>query len=320
MLEIGFALSSEEHGPRDLVEQARMAEEAGFTFCLVSDHFHPWVDRQGQSPFVWPVVGAIARATQRIRVGTGVTCPLIRIHPALVAQAAATAADMLEGRFFLGVGTGENLNEHITGERWPPPDVRVDMLDEALQVIRLLWRGGTTTHRGRYYTVEQARIYTLPADPPPVMVAAKGREAVKLAGRLGDGLISTTPDAEVVEEFERVGGAGKPRYGMLHVCWGPDEDQAREQAFEWWPNGAIQGELTQELATPAHFEQATALLDPTDIDTTKIPCGPDPSRHIDAIRTWADAGFDHVYVHQIGPDQEGFLRFYQREVLPKARS
>jgi coenzyme F420-dependent glucose-6-phosphate dehydrogenase len=316
MPEIGFALSSEEHGPRELVEQARRAEQAGFTFCLVSDHFHPWVDRQGHSPFVWSVIGGIAQVTDRIRVGTGVTCPLIRIHPALVAQAAATAAEMLEGRFFLGVGTGENLNEHVTGQRWPPPDVRVEMLEEAIEVIRLLWRGETASHHGRHYTVERARIYTLPSRPPPLVMAAKGQAAVKVAGQLGDGLISTSPDAEVVEEFERVGGGGKPRYGMVHACWGPDEDEARKQAFEWWPNGVLQGELGQELATPAEFEQATSLLDPSDIDLSKIPCGPDPARYLEVIRTWADAGFDHVYVHQIGPDQDGFLRFFEREVLP----
>jgi coenzyme F420-dependent glucose-6-phosphate dehydrogenase len=320
MPEIGYALSCEEHGPRELVEHARMAEESGFTFCLASDHFHPWVDRQGHSPFVWPLLGAVAQVTERMQVGTGVTCPLIRMHPALVAQASATAADMFEGRFFLGVGTGENLNEHITGERWPPPDVRVEMLEEALEIIRLLWRGESTTHRGPHYVVERARIYTLPAKPPPIIVAAKGSEAVKVAGRLGDGLVSTSPDAEVVEEFDRVGGAGKPRYGMLHVCWGRDAEEARRQAFEWWPNGALKGDLTQELAMPAHFEAAAAPLDPSDIDTTKIPCGPDPEQHLEAIRTFADAGYDHVYVHQIGPDQEGFLRFYEREVLPKARS
>jgi G6PDH family F420-dependent oxidoreductase len=143
-----------------------------------------------------------------------------------------------------------------------------------------------------------------------------GHAAVKIAAQLGDGLIATSPDPELAEEYERVGGAGKPRYGMLHVCWGPDEEEARKQAFEWWPNGALGGDLGQELATPAHFEQATALLDPSDIDTTKIPCGPDPAAHLDVIRAWDEAGFDHLYVHQIGPDQESFLRFYQREVLP----
>jgi G6PDH family F420-dependent oxidoreductase len=320
MPEIGFALSSEEHGPRELVEQARMAEEAGFTFCLVSDHFHPWVDRQGHSPFVWSVLGGVAHVTERMLVGTGVTCPLVRIHPAVVAQAAATAAEQFQGRFFLGVGTGENLNEHITGAPWPSPEIRVEMLQEAIEIIRLLWRGDVTTHRGPHYVVERARIYTLPPKPPPIMVAAKGSEALKVAGRLGDGLVSTSPDAEVVREFDRVGGVGKPRYGMLHVCWGADEEEARRQAFEWWPNGVLRGDLTQELPTPAHFEQAAAPLDPGDVDTTKIPCGPDPEKHLDGIRAYAEAGFDHVYVHQIGPDQEGFLRFFEREVLPKARS
>jgi G6PDH family F420-dependent oxidoreductase len=319
MPELGFALSSEEHGPRDLIDQARMAEEAGFSFCLISDHFHPWVDRQGQASFVWSVLGGIARATERIRVGTGVTCPLIRIHPAVIAQAAATTAELFEGRFFLGVGTGENLNEHILGDRWPPPDVRVDMLEEALEVIRLLWRGETTSHRGRHYSVERARIYTLPEAPPPILVAAKGLDAVKVAGRLGDGLISTAPDAAIVQEFDRVGGAGKPRYGMLHVCWGTEEAAARKLAFEWWPNGVLEGELTQELPLPAHFEQATALLDESDI-TDSIPCGPDPDKHLAVIRRFQEAGFDHVYVHQIGPHQAECIRFYEEEVLPKARS
>ena len=170
--EIGYALSSEEHAPADLVRYARLAEERGFTYALISDHFHPWTDRQGQSPFVWSVIGAIAEATERLRLGTGVTCPTIRIHPAIIAQAAATAAALMPGRFFLGVGTGENLNEHILGDRWPEGRVRLEMLEEAIEVIRLLWQGGYQSHHGTHYTVEQARLYTLPDEPPPIMVAA----------------------------------------------------------------------------------------------------------------------------------------------------
>src|SRR5436305_3808926 len=194
MAEIGYTLSSEEFGPRELVRFAARAEEVGFTFALVSDHCHPWIDKQGHSPFVWTVLGGVAQATERLRVGTGVTCPLIRIHPAIVAQAAATVADAMPGRFFLGVGSGENLNEHITGERWPAVDERLDMLEEAIAVMRTLWRGGQQTHRGRYYTVEQARIHTLPDQPPPIMVAAAGERAANLAGALGDGLIATWPE------------------------------------------------------------------------------------------------------------------------------
>src|SRR3954452_3254717 len=196
MPELGYSLSSEEHGPSDLVRFAKAAEDAGFTYALISDHFHPWVDAQGNSPFVWTVIGGIADATERIRLGTGVTCPTIRTHPAIIAQAAATSAAMMPGRFFLGVGSGENLNEHITGQRWPEADVRQDMLEEAVAVMRLLWQGGNQSHHGTYFTVENARLYTLPPEPVPVMVGASGPKAAELAGRIGDGLISTAPSKE----------------------------------------------------------------------------------------------------------------------------
>ena len=316
MAEIGYALSSEEHAPNDLVRNARRAEEAGFTFALISDHYHPWIDRQGHSAFVWSVIGGIAQATERLRLGTGVTCPTTRIHPAIIAQAAATCAAMMPGRFFLGIGTGENLNEHILGDRWPPHDVRAEQLEEAVAVIRLLWQGGMQTHRGRYYTVENARVFTLPEEPPPIMVAAGGPQAADLAGRIGDGLISTSPDPQVREGFEAAGGAGKPCYGQITVCWAPDEAAARRTAFEWWPNAAIKGELSQELPTPAYFEQAAQMVDEETV-AQSIICGPDPERHITAIREFVDAGYDHVYIHQVGPDQEGFFQFYQREILPK---
>src|SRR5512145_2453450 len=205
-MELGYALSSEEHRPLDLVRYARRAEESGFPFALLSDHFHPWIDRQGQSPFVWTVIGGIASATDRLRLGTGVTCPTIRMHPALVAQAAATAADMLPGRFFLGVGTGELLNEHIVGRRWPPQSVRLDMLTEAIDVIRELWDGQRVTRYGKYFRVENARIYTLPDQLPSLYMAAAGPEAAGAAGKLSDGLISTSPDRETVREFENAGG------------------------------------------------------------------------------------------------------------------
>ena len=316
MTEIGYTLSCEEFGGRDLVRFARGAEDTGFTFALISDHFHPWTDRQGHSPFVWGVLGGVAEATERLRVGTGVTCPLIRIHPAIVAQAAATAAEMLPGRFFLGVGTGENLNEHVTGERWPAIDERLDMLEESIQVMRSLWEGELTTHRGRYYTVEQARIYTLPERPLPIYVAAKGKRAVQLAASLGDGLIATAPDADLTKSFEDGGGEGKPKYGQLHVCWAKSEEEAKKTAHEWWPNTSLPGELSVELPLPRHFEQAAENLDEDDI-AKNIVCGPDPERHVAAIAEYIEAGYDNVYVHQVGPDQEGFFRFYEREVLPK---
>jgi coenzyme F420-dependent glucose-6-phosphate dehydrogenase len=319
MIQLGYALSSEEHPPNDLVSYARRAEEVGFAFALISDHYHPWLDHQGERPFVWSVIGGIAHATQRLRLGTGVTCPTIRIHPAIIAQAAATAAAMMPGRFFLGVGTGENLNEHILGNHWPPHDLRLAMLEEAVEVIRLLWQGGTQTHRGGFYVVENACIYTLPDELPPILVAASGPKAAEAAGRLSDGLISTAPQEDVLEHFEAAGGTGKPRYGQLTVCWAQDEASARRTAYTYWPNAGLKGsELSQELPTPAHFAQATQLVREDDIAQV-IVCGPDPAKHIAKIQEFAEAGYDHVYVHQVGPDQEGFFRFYAQEVLPTFR-
>lgn len=319
MTELGYALSSEEHAPNDLVHFARRAEKAGFSFALISDHFHPWIDRQGHSPFVWSVIGGIAQATQRLRLGTGVTCPIIRIHPAIIAQAAATAAAMMPGRFFLGVGTGENLNEHILGSRWPPHEVRLEMLEEAIEIMRLLWEGNAQSYRGWHYTVENARIYTLPDEPPPILVAAGGPTMAEAAGQFGDGLIGTSPEAELIEKFNSNGGAGKPRYGQVTVCWAEDEAEARHIAYEWWPTAALPGELSQELATPAHFEQAAKIVEEKDV-AERIICGPSPERHLKAIHKYVDAGYDHVYIHQIGADQEGFFRFYEREILPEIKA
>jgi G6PDH family F420-dependent oxidoreductase len=316
VVQFGYALSAEEHAPNDLVRHARLAEEAGFTFALISDHFHPWVDAQGHCPFVWSVIGGIAQATERLRLGTGVTCPTIRIHPAIIAQAAATSAAMMPGRFFLGVGTGENLNEHVLGDCWPEYDVRAEMLEEAIEVIRLLWQGGNQSHRGRHYTVENARLYTLPEEPTPIMVAAAGAKAGELAGRIGDGLIAVGPEAEVVQTFEGAGGAGKPRFAQATVCWAEDEATARRTAHELWAFSALPGELSQELPMPAHFEQATQIIT-EEMVAESIVCGPDPAKHVEQMQKYVDAGFDHIYIHQVGPDQEGFLRFYQQEVLPK---
>jgi G6PDH family F420-dependent oxidoreductase len=318
-MELGYALSSEEHRPQDLVRNAQRAEAAGFTFALISDHFHPWIDQQGHSPFVWAVIGGIAQATRRLRLGTGVTCPTVRLHPAIIAQAAATAACLMPGRFFLGVGTGENLNEHILGDHWPPVDVRQEMLDEAVEVIRLLWQGGSKSHYGLYYTVENARLYTLPDEAPEIMVAASGSESAALAGLIGDGLISTAPESKLVEAFDGVGGRDKPHYGQLTVCWAADEAAARATAHKWWPTAALKGELNQELPLPAHFEQAARMVSEDDV-ANQVVCGPDVDRHVEAIREFVDAGFEHVYVHQVGPDQEGFFKFYEREVMPRLGS
>ena len=315
-MQFGYKLASEEQSAPDLVRYARRAERAGFTFASISDHFHPWINQQGHSPFVWSVLGGIAQATEQLRVGTGVTCPTIRIHPAIIAQAAATTATMLPGRFFLGVGTGERLNEHILADHWPEAEVRLEMLEEAIDLIRLLWEGGQKSYRGEHYVVENARVYDLPDDPPPIYVAASGKRALQTAGRIGDGLVAVAPDPEAVQTFERAGGSGKPRLAECHVCYARDEEDAQKAAHAWWPIVGLAGELMQELATPAHFEQASQLVTQQSVAEV-VACGPDPDKHIDNIQKFVDAGFDHIVVHQIGPDQDGFFDFYENEVLPK---
>jgi G6PDH family F420-dependent oxidoreductase len=310
---LGYALSSEEHRPADLVRNARLAEESGFEFALISDHFHPWVDAQGHAPFVWTVLGAIARETQRLEVGTGVTCPTIRIHPAIIAQAAATTADLFEGRFFLGVGTGENLNEHILGDHWPPYEEREEMLVESIEILRGLWEGELFSHRGEHYIVENARIYTLPDTPPAIMVAASGPESVQVAREIGDGLVVTAPNAEVIAAFRAGGGAAKPVYGQLTVCWAETEEQGMRTLHEIWPNAGVPGDLSQELPLPRHFEEASRLVTP-EMLAEQIPVGPDVERHVAAIQEYLDAGVDHLYLHQVGADQEGFFRFFTDEL------
>ena len=257
----------------------------------------------------------IATVTEKIRFGTGVTCPLIRIHPAIIAQAAATIGAMMPGRFFLGVGTGENLNEHITGQRWPEYEVRAEMLEEAIQVIRLLWEGGVKSHHGRYYTVENAQIYTLPDPLPEIMLAASGPNAAELAGRVGDGLISTSADKEIVGLFEKNGKGNRPKIGQFTVCCARSESESRRIAYEYWPNAALKGELGQELPTPKHFEQAVQMVTEEQVAQSVI-CSNKPQEHLDKVQEYIDAGFDHIYVHQVGPDQNTFFDFYKQHILP----
>lgn len=314
MVEVGYVLSSEDHGPTDLVRHAVLAEEAGFATAMISDHYHPWVDAQGHSPFVWSVVGGIAAATDRLRVGTGVTCPTVRVHPAIIAQAAATCAVMLPDRFVLGVGSGEALNEHILGDRWPPTSVRLDMLEEAVAIMRLLWQGGSRTHHGAHYTVENARIYDLPDAPIPVYVSAFGPKALEVAGRIGDGYVGTAPDPGLVEGFRAKAG-NRPCVAFTKCCWGDDEADCRRLAHRLWPNLALPGQLAQDLPTPAHFEQAAGLVT-EDLVAGSIPCGPDPAPYAASIRQYAGAGYDEVYLHNIGEDQAGFVAFIRDEVHP----
>jgi coenzyme F420-dependent glucose-6-phosphate dehydrogenase len=315
MVKIGYSLSSEEFGPNDLVKCAKLAQDAGFEFAMISDHFHPWTNSEPNSPFVWSVLGALAHATDRLQLGTGVTCPLIRIHPAIVAQAVATVATMTLGRFFLGVGTGEYLNEHITAEKWPTPAQRLEMLEEAIEIMRNLWRGGWHSHEGLHYTVQHARIFTLPEKPPAIMMAAAKPRAAELAGRVADGLISFEPDAGIVKSFEAAGGEDKPRYGQLTVSFGADEAESAKAVHRYWPNAGVGGRLMTDLELPHHFEEVIALTNP-EKTIEGVPCGPDPRRHIEGIERYIDAGYDHVYIHQVGPRQEEFIRFYSEQVLP----
>jgi len=317
-MKIGYFLSSEEWGPQDLVAQARKAEEAGFEGLWISDHYHPWNDQQGHSPFVWSTIGAISQATERMCVTTAVTCPTIRIHPAVIAQAAATSAVLLEGRFCLGLGSGEALNEHIIGARWPEADERLEMLEEAVDVIRRLWEGGARDHRGRHYRVEHARVYDLPQKPPPIVISGFGPKAVELAARIGDGYCTVGPDAASVETFRSSAGQGKLVQGGLKVCWDEDEANARKTVHRLWPNQALPGELAQVLPTPEHFEQASELVT-EEMVADSLPCGPDVERHVAAIEEYADAGFDELYVNQIGPQQDAFFEAYREHVLPRVR-
>ena len=314
-MRVGYFLSCEEWGPKELLEQARMAEEAGFEGLWISDHYHPWNDEQGQSPFVWGLIGALSQVT-RLKVVTGVTCPTMRIHPAVIAQATATSAAMLPGRFEFGVGTGENLNEHIFGDAWPSADVRLEMLEEAIEVIRLLWEGGVKDHDGRYYTIENARIYTLPDEPPPILVSGFGPKATRLAAKVGDGYMNVGPEAELLELFRSSGGGDKPAHGAFKVCYGEDEAERRKTAHRLWANEGLPGELAQELATPRHFEQASSLVT-EEMIAGSIPCGPDPEPHREEIRQFQKAGYDEVYVSQIGGNFEPFFDLYRKEILPE---
>jgi G6PDH family F420-dependent oxidoreductase len=312
MVSIGYFLSCEEFGPKELVRQAKQAQDAGFERLWISDHFHPWNGEQGQSPFVWSVIGALSEAVD-LPVTTAVTCPSVRIHPAVLAQAAATAAVQLDGKFVLGVGSGEALNEHILGDPWPNAAVRLEMLEEAVEVIRLLHQGGSRSHHGEYYTVENARIYTLPDEPVPIYVSAFGPKAVQLAGRIGDGFVCVMPDADLVKAYRDAGGKG-PAQGGFKVCHAPTAEEGLDTAHRIWPNEGLPGELAQVLPQPEHFEQASTLVTR---DMLSLPTGPDPEPYVERVRAFADAGFDEVYVAQIGPRQDEFFRFWREEVTPR---
>jgi G6PDH family F420-dependent oxidoreductase len=321
-MKIGYFLSCEEYGPAELLKQATLAEQAGFEALWISDHFHPWNDEQGQSPFVWSMLGALSQVCS-LPITTAVTCPTIRIHPVIVAQAAATSAVLLDGRFTLGVGTGEALNEHVSGARFPTIEQRLDMLEEAVEVIRRLWTEDFVTHHGEHYTVENARIYTKPTAQPPIFVSGFGPKAAEVAGRIADGFMTTTPDQDSLQAFRSNGGTGKPTQAGYKVCWGTDDATAVATAHRLWANSGIPGEISQVLPSPKHFEQASQLVT-EQMTRDSIAYGDDIGRHVDAFAPYAAAGFDEIYISQMGGSEketssDGFFNFYARRVLPKLR-
>jgi G6PDH family F420-dependent oxidoreductase len=318
MPKIGYFLSCEEYTPAQLLEQARLAERAGFEALWISDHYHPWNDAQGNSAYVWSMIGAVSQVVS-LPITTAVTCPIIRQHPAIVAQAAATSKVLTGGRFTLGVGTGEALNEHVLGDRWPTADVRLEMLEEAVDVMRQLWAGGMVTHHGKHYTVEHAQVYTLPEEPVKVYVSAFGPKALDLAARIGDGYCSTMPDREIVDTFKQKAGPGKPTQVGYKVSYSEDADKALDYAHTLWPNEQIPGEAAQVLYSPKQFEQVSQLVT-KDMMREGTVCGRDVDAHVQEFQEYAGAGYDEVYVADMGPEYEGFFRFYEKEVLPRLRA
>ena len=317
MASIGYFLSCEEFGPGELVRQARLAEEAGFERLWISDHFHPWNDAQGNSPFVWSVIGALSEAVS-LPVTTAVTCPTSRIHPAIIAQAAATAAVQLENRFVLGVGSGEALNEHILGDAWPSVGVRLAMLEEAIELIRLLHQGEEVSFHGEHYEVQDARIYTRPDEPVAIYVSGFGPQATELAGRIGDGFCTVAPRPDLIRTFRESGGGRRLVQGGMKVCWAETDEAGLDTAHRLWANELLPGQLAQTLPRPQDFEAASSLV-PRDAVGRQIACGPDPVRHLAAVQPYLDAGFNEVYVQQIGSGHEQFFRTWADEVLPALR-
>ncbi|MEU3535779.1 LLM class F420-dependent oxidoreductase [Streptomyces murinus] len=319
MVRIGYTMMTEQAGPRELVEHVVGAEEAGFDFSVISDHYFPWLRAQGHSSYAWSVLGAAAQATSRIPLMTYVTCPIRRYHPAVVAQKAATVQLLSEGRFRLGLGAGENLNEHVVGGGWPPVDVRHEMLEEAVEIIRALFGGEHVTHHGRHYQVESAKLWDVPEQPPPIGIAVSGEQSCRLAGRLGDLVIATEPRPELLSAFDRHGGRGKPRVGQLPVSYDPDRDTAVKRAhaqFRWFGLG---WKVNAELPHPDSFESATRFVTPDDV-AAALPCGDDPDAFVEAVRPYARAGFEELALVQIGGDtQPEFLRWSAKTLLPALR-
>jgi G6PDH family F420-dependent oxidoreductase len=316
IMRVGYFLSCEEYSPDQLVTQAKAAAEAGFEALWISDHFHPWNDEQGNSPFVWSVIGAISQVCD-LPVTTAVTCPTVRIHPAIIAQAAATSGQLLSGRFILGVGSGEALNEHILGTVWPSADTRLEMLEEAVELIRRLWEGDVVTTQGKHYRVDTARIYNVPDEPPPIYVSGFGPKATELAAKIGDGYISTSSDSELVQRFKEKSG-GKPAQAGAKVAYAPTVDEGVGHAHRLWANAGLPGELAQVLPTPQHFEQASQLVT-EEATRESVVAGSDPATHLEQIESYGSAGYDELYIANMGPHYLEMIDFYGKEILPTLR-
>ncbi|WP_106849063.1 TIGR03557 family F420-dependent LLM class oxidoreductase [Blastococcus sp. Marseille-P5729] len=319
MSRFGYFLSAEDHTPAELIEQAELAQQAGFESLWISDHYHPWNDQQGESAFVWTIIGALAQATD-LPITTAVTCPTVRIHPAIIAQAAATSAALLgPDRFILGLGSGEALNEHILGDAWPNAATRLAMLEEAIEIIRELWTGEVVSREGEFYTVDAARIYTLPDQPPPIYVSSFGPKSLELTCRIADGFISTQPDAESVAAFRKAKGKNAPAQVGFKASYAETREQAIDHMYRLWPNDQLPGELAQVLPSPQHFEQASELVTREMVGESPAPLGPDAETHLAAFDDFVDAGFDVVHLSNVGPDYRGFFKLYETEVLPELK-
>ncbi|TQM09149.1 TIGR03557 family F420-dependent LLM class oxidoreductase [Pseudonocardia kunmingensis] len=316
----GYSLLCEQRGPRELVADAVGAEDAGFDFAVISDHLSPWLDGQGHAPNAWPVLGAVAAATERMPLMTCVTCPTMRYHPVVVAQKAATVALLAgDGRFCLGLGAGENLNEHVVGAGWPPVNVRHEMLGEAIEIIGELFAGGYVNRRGAHYRVDSAKLWDRPDAGVPVAVAVSGEQSVRAFAPVADAMIAVEPRAELVRGFDAAAGTALPKIGRLPISWDPDRDVAADRAhaqFRWSAGG---WKVNAELPGTAAFAAATRFVTPGDV-TRAIPCGPDVAAHVEAVRPFVDAGFTHVALAQAGGDtQPEFLAVAERELLPALR-
>lgn len=314
MTKFGYKLMTEEHGPKALVENACRAEAAGIDFVSISDHFHPWLDAQGHAPFAWSVLGAIAQATSTIGIATGLTCPIIRYHPAIIAQASATIAMLSDNRFTLAVGAGERLNEHVTGARWPSVPERHEMLGEAIDIFRLLWSGGVHTHVGKHFTVDHAQLYDLPDTPIPLVVGVSGPKSVQLAIDKADGIMATEPKAELMKGY-REGKQGGAFYAEAVLAYAPTEEEGLRLAHETFRFSTLGWAVNSELPTVAGFEAATAFVRQEDLKGS-IAAGPKVDDHVAVIQKYVDAGFDHIVLTAPGPDQAGFCTFFERELRP----